>query len=194
MQSNCWNDQGVELQTMEGATLRVSGHHAMYTFWLRCNDAFTDLLDWFAWSSPVRQNTLSQWLCRSMMDQWQRGFSAREEQMLGWKKGSGWRKVWRRARLIMSMWKPLLFFCSPPWCPSNFNTLHCLVDGLQQSSVLRVLVAVFVSKHAGESIYVAVEVLLRQRLLLHTQVHTILDFSFKRLGSIWIIDLLNLND
>lgn len=79
--------------------------------------------------------------------------------------------------IVKTSSSPLLLSSSPPppWCPSHLDALHCLVDGLQQGSVLRVLVAVFVGEHAGESVYVAVEVLLRQRLLLHTQVHTILD-------------------
>lgn len=68
---------------------------------------------------------------------------------------------------------------SPPRCPSHLDALHGLVDGLQESSVLGVLVAVFVGEHAGESVYVAVEVLLGQGLLLHTQVYTILDFLFQ---------------
>lgn len=57
----------------------------------------------------------------------------------------------------------------PPPAPppaSHLDALHRLVDGLQQSPVLRVLVAVFTGKHVSESFNVAVKVLLRHRLLL----------------------------
>lgn len=44
--------------------------------------------------------------------------------------------------------------------PLHLNALHRLVDGLQQSPVLRVLVTVFVSKHVGQGIHITVKVLL----------------------------------
>lgn len=48
----------------------------------------------------------------------------------------------------------------PSPCPSHLDALHRLVDGLEQSPVLRVLVAVFIGKHVGQGFHVAVEVLL----------------------------------
>lgn len=45
-------------------------------------------------------------------------------------------------------------------CSSHLDALHRLVDGLEQSPVLGVLVAVFISKHVGEGFYITVEVLL----------------------------------
>lgn len=51
---------------------------------------------------------------------------------------------------------------------SHLNALHCLVDGLEQSPVLRVLVAVLVSEHVGQCVHVAIKGLLRQWLLLNT--------------------------
>lgn len=68
---------------------------------------------------------------------------------------------------------------SPALCPlrSHLDALHCLVDGLEQSPVLGVLVAVFIGKHVGEGFYVAVEVLLRHWLLLNTTIKKFLKKS-----------------
>lgn len=45
-------------------------------------------------------------------------------------------------------------------CLSHLDALHRLVDGLEQSPVLRVLVAVFVGKHVSQGVHIAVKVLL----------------------------------
>lgn len=167
LQNKCWNKQEVELQTMEGATLRVSGHHAMYTFRLRWDDAFADLLNFS--TSP---NIVSQWSGRSMAAwlQCAGGAVARKKDLDVEKSKDQQDGLCRCENFLF-----LLIFCSSisPRCPSHLDALHCLVNGLQQSPVLRVLVAVFVGEHAGESVYVAVEVLLRERFLLHTQHHTV---------------------
>lgn len=42
----------------------------------------------------------------------------------------------------------------------HLDALYCLIDGLQQSPVLGVLVAVFVGKHVGQGVHIAVKVLL----------------------------------
>lgn len=54
---------------------------------------------------------------------------------------------------------------------SHLDALHRLVDGLQQSPVLRVLVAVFVGEHVSESFNIRVQVLLRHGLLLGGSMH-----------------------
>lgn len=54
---------------------------------------------------------------------------------------------------------------------SHLDALHRLVDGLEQSPVLWVLVAVFIGKHVGQRFHVAVEVLLWQRILLETHTY-----------------------
>lgn len=62
--------------------------------------------------------------------------------------------------------------CCFPCSLSHFNSLHSLIDGLQQGPVLWVLVAVFVRKHVGQGVHIAVKVLLGQRLLLNTHKNT----------------------
>lgn len=49
---------------------------------------------------------------------------------------------------------------------SHFDALHSSVDGLQQGFVLGALEAVLVGVHVGQGAHVAVEVLLRDWLLL----------------------------
>lgn len=66
-------------------------------------------------------------------------------------KGFGKKDLWCHRDALM----PVLF-----WSLSHLDALHRLVDGLQQSPVLRVLVAVFVGKHVGQGVHVAVKVLL----------------------------------
>lgn len=49
---------------------------------------------------------------------------------------------------------------------SNLNPFYSLIDGLQQSPVLGILIAIFVGKHVGQCVHVTVEVVFRQRFLL----------------------------
>lgn len=48
---------------------------------------------------------------------------------------------------------------------SHLDTFDGLVDGLQQSSVFWVLIALFISKHVGQRVHVGVKVLLGDWLL-----------------------------
>ncbi len=57
---------------------------------------------------------------------------------------------------VVTVTPPFLSFS----CSSHLDTLYRLVNGLKQSPVFRVLVAVFIGKHVGQGFYIAVEVLL----------------------------------
>lgn len=53
----------------------------------------------------------------------------------------------------------------PSWC-LHLNAFDSLVDGFEQGSVCRVLIALFVAEHVGQSVHIGIEVLFTDRLLL----------------------------
>lgn len=53
---------------------------------------------------------------------------------------------------------------------SYLYAFYCLTDGLQQGPGVRVLVAVFIGEHVGQSLHVIIEVLLGYWFLLKTRV------------------------
>lgn len=57
----------------------------------------------------------------------------------------------------------------PSWC-LHLNAFDSLVDGLEQGSVCRVLIALFVAEHVGQSVHVGIEVLFINGLLLNKMV------------------------
>lgn len=60
-----------------------------------------------------------------------------------------------------------LAYASRGWClRSHLNAFYCLVDGLQKSLVLGVLVAVFIGVHVSQSTHIVVKILLCDWFLL----------------------------
>lgn len=53
----------------------------------------------------------------------------------------------------------------PSWC-LHLNAFDGLVDGFEQGSVRRVLVALFVTEHVGQSVHIGIKVLFTDGLLL----------------------------
>lgn len=60
-----------------------------------------------------------------------------------------------------------LLYVSSGWClRSHLYAFHCLVDGLQQGLVLRVLVAVFIGVHVSQCTHIVFKILLCDWFLL----------------------------
>lgn len=56
----------------------------------------------------------------------------------------------------------------PSWC-LHLDAFDGLVDGFEQGSVRRVLIALFVAEHVGQSVHIGIEVLFTDGLLLNNK-------------------------
>lgn len=64
----------------------------------------------------------------------------------------------------------MMFTLFPLFDPSwslHLNAFDSLVDGFEQGSVRRVLIALFVAEHVGQSVHIGVEILFTDGLLMN---------------------------